>query len=201
VDGAVDVDTEGGTPRLKLDLGGDDGAGERWAAYEAGTGTQTLTFAWTAAAPGESAAGVAVLADTLELNGGTIRSAATQADVALGHPGRDADPAHKVDAVAPELLRGEIDGATVTLWFSEALDPGSTGGVFQVSVQTSETESIGIRASGPVRIDGATATVGLGAGNPRAQGGVDGGRLLYQRRADGADGPAQLEPPLWLLAP
>ncbi|MDE0230037.1 MAG: SwmB domain-containing protein, partial [Spirochaetaceae bacterium] len=50
-DAAVAVGTEDGTPRLKLDLGGDDGAGERWAAYEDGTGTATLTFAWTAAAP------------------------------------------------------------------------------------------------------------------------------------------------------
>ena len=124
---AVEVDTEGGTPRLRLDLGGDDGAGERWAAYAEGSGTQTLTFAWTAAAADESAAGVAVLADTLELDGGTIRSAATQADAALSHAGLDPDPAHKVDAVAPKLVRGEIDGGTVTLWFSEALDPGSTG--------------------------------------------------------------------------
>ena len=186
---AVDVDTADGTPRLKLDLGGDEGAGERWAAYEAGTGTETLTFAWTAAAPDESAVGVAVLADTLELNGGTIRTAATQADVALGHPGLEPDPAHKVDAAPPELLRGEIDGSTVTLTFSEALDPDWTGGVFKVSVQTSKTELAGIQASGPVTIDGETATVGLGAGEPWAQEGLDGYRLLYLRRADGADGP------------
>ena len=186
---AVAVDTEGGTPRLKLDLGGADGAGERWAAYEDGSGTETLTFAWTAAAPDESAAGVAVLADTLELNGGTIRSAATQADVALGHPGRDADPAHRVDAAAPELLRGEIDGATVTLWFSEALDPDSTGGVFKVKVLVSKTSAWIIRAKGPVTIDGETATVELGAGNPGTQEGLNGNLLEYLRRADGTDGP------------
>ena len=166
-DEAVAVDTADGTPRLKLDLGGDDGAGERWAAYEDGSGTDTLTFAWTAAAPDESAAGVAVLADTLELNGGTIASVATQADAALGHPGLDPDPAHKVDAVAPELLRGEIDGGTVTLHFSEALDPDWTGGVFKVKVLVSKTSAWIIQASGPVTIDGETATVGLGAGNPR----------------------------------
>ena len=186
---AVDVDTEDGTPRLKLDLGGDDGAGERWAAYADGSGTETLTFAWTVAAADESAAGVAVLADTLELNGGTIRSAATQADVALGHPGRDADPAHKVDAVAPELLRGEIDGGTVTLWFSEALDPDSTGGVFKVKVLVSKTSAWIIQAKGPVTIDGETATVELGAGNPRTQEDLKGNLLEYLRRADGTDGP------------
>ena len=188
-DGAVEVGTADGTPRLKLDLGGDDGASERWAAYEDGSGTETLTFAWTVAAADESAAGVAVLADTLELNGGTIRSAATQADAALGHVGRDPDPAHKVDAVAPELLRGEIDGGTVTLHFSEALDPDSTGGWFKVKVLVSKTSAWIIRASGPVTIDGETATVGLGAGNPRTQEGLNGNLLEYLRRADGTDGP------------
>ena len=186
---AVDVDTAGGTPRLKLDLGGDDGAGERWAAYESGSGTETLTFAWTAAAPDESAAGVAVLADTLEPNGGTIRSAATQAEVALGHPGTEADPAHRVDAVAPELLRGEIDGATVTLWFSEALDPDSTGGQFLMGIQTSETASLGCNATGAVSIDGATATIGLGRGCPPAQAGLTARNYVkYLRHAEGHDG-------------
>ncbi|MDE0445640.1 MAG: hypothetical protein OXH96_03130, partial [Spirochaetaceae bacterium] len=187
-DAAVAVGTEDGTPRLKLDLGGDDGAGERWAAYEDGTGTATLTFAWTAAAPDEAPAGVAVLADTLELDGGAIRSVATQADAALGHAGLAHDPAHKVDAVAPRLLRGEIDGATVTLTFSEALDPDSTGGWFKVKVLVSKTSAWIIRASGPVTIDGETATVGLGAGNPRTQEGLNGNELEYLRRADGTDG-------------
>ena len=122
----VAVDTSGGTPRLRLDLDPADG-GERWAAYEDGSGTNALTFAWEAASGDLSTAGVAVLADTLELNGGTIASAATQTAAALGHAGLAHDPAHGVDAVPPELLRGEIDGGTMTLWFSEALDPDSTG--------------------------------------------------------------------------
>ena len=187
-DEAVEVDTEDGTPRLKLDLGGDDGTGERWAAYADGSGTATLTFARTAAAPDESAAGVAVLADTLELNGGTIKSVATTSDAALGHAGRDPDPAHKVDTTPPQLLRGEIDGGTVTLWFSEALDPGSTGGYYKVKVLVSKTSAWIIRATGPVTIDGETATVELGAGNPRTQEGLNGNLLEYLRRADGTDG-------------
>ena len=181
---AVEVDTEDGTPRLKLDLGGDDGAGERWAAYEDGSGTDTLTFAWTAAAPDESAAGVAVLADTLELNGGTITSAASGADVALAHVGLDPDPAHMVDAAPPRLVRGEIDGGTMTLWFSEALDPGSTGGRFNMAVQTSETTSHGFRATGDVSVVGNVVTVGLGEGNPRAKAGLlERNRVSYYRRA------------------
>ena len=185
---AVAVDTAGGTPRLKLDLDAEADSGERWAAYEDGSGTDTLTFAWTAAAPDESAAGVAVLADTLELNGGTIGSVETQADVALGHPGRDHDPEHKVDAAPPELLRGEIDGGTMTLWFSEALDPDFKGGVFDMAVEVPETGVVGFRATGGVAIDGETVTVGMGERKPRATAGLERNSVRYFRRADGADG-------------
>ena len=95
-----------------------------------------------------------------------------------------------MDTTPPQLLRGEIDGGTVTLWFSEALDPGSTGGYYKVKVLVSKTSAWIIRATGPVTIDGETATVELGAGNPRTQEGhrVNGNLLEYLRRADGTDG-------------
>ena len=189
---AVDVGTESGAPRLKLDLGGDDGAGERWAAYEDGSGSDALTFAWTAAAPDEAPDGIAVLADTLELDGGTIRSKATQEDALLGHAGLAADPAHKVDAAPPKVLRGEIDGGTVTLHFSEALDPDATGGSFMVSVATSETGARGFNPTGEVAVDGATVTVGLGERAPHAPHATAGlterNWLIYWRRADGSGG-------------
>ena len=185
---AVAVDTAGGTPRLKLDLDPADG-GERWAVYAGGSGTNALTFAYTVATGDVSNGGVAVLADTLELHGGTIRSAAGQADTALGHPGLAADAAHKVDAEPPRLLRGEIDGGTVTLTFSEALDPESTGGRFLMGIQTSETASLGCSAKGAVSVDGETVTVGLGKYCPPARAGLtERNRLTYFRRADGADG-------------
>ena len=188
---AVDVDTEDGTPRLALDLGGDGDAGERWAAYESGTGTATLTFAWTAGAPDEAPAGLAVLADTLEPDGGTIRSAATQADAALAHAGVAADPAHRVDGAPPRLVRGEIDGATMTLHFSEALDPAATGGSFMMSVATPEhLDGMGFTATGAVAVDGATVTVGMGARMPHATAGLtEGNWVLYRRLADGSGGP------------
>ena len=183
----VDVDTGGGTPRLKLDLDPADG-GERWAAYEGGSGTHELTFAY-AAAPGDvSNGGVAVFADTLELDGGTIRSAATQAAAALSHPGLAPDAAHKVDAAAPRLLRGEIDGGTMTLFFSEALDPEWTGGNFDMGVEVPETGVVGFRAMGGVTVEGATVTVGMGERYPRATAGLERNFVRYSRRADGADG-------------
>ena len=47
--------------------------------------------------PNYSTQGIAVLADTLALNGGTIRAAASDADADLAHSGLGHDPAHKVD--------------------------------------------------------------------------------------------------------
>ena len=129
-----------------------------------------------------------MLADTLELNGGTIASLAAQADMALNHAGLDHDPAHKVDAVAPQLLRGEIDGGTMTLYFSEALDPDSTGGEFHMRVEVPERGVVGFRAMGGVTVDGATVTVGMGERMPRATAGLERNRVRYLRRADGSDG-------------
>ena len=130
---AVTVDTTGGTPSLAIDM---DPAewGEKRAAYESGTGTDTLIFVHEVVEPNLSTQGIAVLADTLQLNGGTIRAAATGVDAALGHAGLDHDPDHKVDwrrAAAPALTasfhdvpasHGGRDGAfSFGLVFSEAL--------------------------------------------------------------------------------
>ena len=97
---AVDVT---GTPRLSIDM---DPAewGTKQAAYDSGTGTTRLIFIHTVTQPNISTQGIAVLADTLELNGGTIKSAASQTDANLSHTGLDHDASHKVDwqqAAAP----------------------------------------------------------------------------------------------------
>ena len=90
-----------GAPRLKIDM---DPAhwGAKWAAYEAGSGTASLTFAYQVVWPNESTKGIAVLANTLEANGGTIKSVAGNADAHLSHAGLGHDPAHKIDS-RPEL--------------------------------------------------------------------------------------------------
>ena len=143
-DEAVDVDTSGGAPRLKLDLDPADW-GEQWAVYEGGTGTAKLAFGYEVAEPNQSTAGIAVLADTLEPNGGTIRSAETAADANLGHAGLGHDPAHKVDwtlaAGAPVAIGVEVSSAPasgdtywlgetirVTVTFDEAVDVDTAGG-------------------------------------------------------------------------
>ena len=132
---AVEVDATNGTPRLKLDLDADEDSGERWALYESGSGTDTLTFAWAAAAPDEAAAGIAVPADTLELNGGTIVSAATGAAAALGHAGLDprlgAQGGRRAAGVAAGRGRRGDDDALLQRGAGRGLDrrpvPGGSG--------------------------------------------------------------------------
>ena len=93
---AVSVDTSGGTPRLKIRM--DPAYGEKWVPYVSGSGTKTLTFEYRVVLPNESPRGIAVLANSLELNGGTIRSVATQADQPVANPGVVHDAAHRVDS-------------------------------------------------------------------------------------------------------
>ena len=86
---AVDVE---GAPRLAIDMDPAHWGGKR-AAYEGGFGTGALTFVHEVVEPNISTEGVAVLANTPELDSGAIRSAATE----LPHAGLSHDPAYKVD--------------------------------------------------------------------------------------------------------
>ena len=90
---AVDVT---GAPQLAIDMDPADW-GTKWAGYERGSGTTSLVFAHTVIEPNYSSRGIAVLANTLKLNGGAIKSASSQTDAALGHAGLDHDAAHKVN--------------------------------------------------------------------------------------------------------
>ena len=92
----VDVN---GSPRIKIKM--DPNYGEKWAAYQGGSGTASLTFTHTVVEPNISTQGVAVLANTLELNGGDIESAASDTDADLSHDGLGHDSEHKVDWRSP----------------------------------------------------------------------------------------------------
>ena len=123
------VGTASGTPRLKIRLA-DDASAEKWASYHSGSGSGVLVFRYTPAA-GDSSDGVAVMANSLVLNGGTIKETATTDDALLGHPGLDHDAEHKIETTAPTLVeavcaRSDTLGRDVaTLIFSEALDSDS----------------------------------------------------------------------------
>ncbi|WP_419932893.1 SwmB domain-containing protein [Candidatus Poriferisodalis sp.] len=85
-----------GTPTLGIDM---DPAhwGRKDAVYAGGSGTTELTFTHEVIWPNFSSQGIAVLADTLALAGGTITSTASQADADLSHTGLNHDAGHKVD--------------------------------------------------------------------------------------------------------
>ena len=94
---AVEVDTADGKPRLRIDMDPAAHWGMKWMAWESGSGTAELVFAYEVVQPNESTQGIAVLAGTLEANGGAIRSVSGGTDAQLGHAGLGHDPAHKVD--------------------------------------------------------------------------------------------------------
>ena len=94
--------TVNGAPRLKIkmdpDWGGFWADYERWANYETGTGTTTLTFAYRVVAKRDYAPlGIAALENRLDLNGGQIRSKATQTNAHLWYGGLGRNAGHRVD--------------------------------------------------------------------------------------------------------
>ena len=149
---AVTVDTAGGTPRLRIDM---DPAhwGAKWAAYESGSGTAELVFAYEVVKPNESTSGVAVLADTLEANGGALRAAAAGTDAHLAHAGLGHDPAHKVDWRLAPAPSGAVSATGVAVVSTPAV-----GDTYQVG------ETIQVR----VTFDDAV-TVDTSGGTPRLQ--------------------------------
>ena len=84
-----------GTPRLKIRM--DPSYGEKWADYASGTGTTMLEFTHTVKEPNLSTRGIKVMANSLELNGGTVGVAGGGGNAALGHDELTHDTDHKVD--------------------------------------------------------------------------------------------------------
>ena len=82
---AVAVDTANGAPSVGLGLGGP--ASARSAGYLRGSGTAALVFGYTLVQGDGAHTVMAITPDSLALNGGVIRSVATNADAALGHVG------------------------------------------------------------------------------------------------------------------
>ena len=140
--GNVDVDTSGGTPSLNIDMS-PLAWGTKAASYASGTGTDNLIFTHTVVEPNYSSQGIAVLEDTLALNGGTIKSSSTQADADLSHDGRSHDSKHKVDwqqsPAGPSVTGVNVSSSpasgdtyklgeviSVTLTFSEKVDVTGT---------------------------------------------------------------------------
>ena len=96
---AVTVDTAAGTPSVGIGLDGD----ARQAAYASGTGTASLVFVYAVTGDDGTVSAVTVTADSLAVNGGTIRDADGR-DANLAHPGDG-------DASAPEPEEAAVQEA------------------------------------------------------------------------------------------
>ena len=117
----VDVER---TPRLMLKVGDRN----RPAGYLEGTGTTELVFGYEVVDGDEDTDGVSMDANSLSLNGGTIKDASKNS-AELDHDGLAADSGHQVDGAGPDLADTDpavVDGTTLTLTFDEPLDRDST---------------------------------------------------------------------------
>ena len=109
-----------GAPQLELDVGGT----AKQADYASGSGSADLVFRYIVAENDQDTDGLAIGADKLTLNEGTIKGGdGTGPDATLTHNAEDADAAHQVDGVRPTFASAEtsVDGSTFSVTFSEAI--------------------------------------------------------------------------------
>ena len=154
-DEAVTVDTTNGTPSVVVKLG--EHEVEKTAAYVSGSGTTALTFRYTVAS-GEGPYSEALLeADSLALNGGTLRSTATQADASLAH--NEAGQVYLRGIVPDSKDKREDAGPTAAFSNVPATHDGDTA--FEVELAFSAESSITSYATvrdALLEVTGATVT-------------------------------------------
>ena len=99
----VNVDTTDGTPSIGIQL---SGTLDHNASYANGSGTTKLVFSYTLTDDDGKHSSMFVPGDSLTLNGGTITSASSGGDAALGHTG-----AARASFVAPAIPNSAATGA------------------------------------------------------------------------------------------
>ena len=153
-----------GTPTITVKMGA--AGGPKDATYKSGESTATeLVFGYTVKEPNgtPNGDGIGVPANTLA--GGTIKSKASPRVATLTHAAVDFDSDHLVDwtlardTTPPTLVSAAVDGATLTMTFSEKLDSGSlpAGDRFTVTDGDGDEEY----GEGTASVAGAVVTVTL----------------------------------------
>ena len=183
--GEVDVT---GAPRIELTVGHD----RRYAGYRSHfvqsdpSGVQTLvSFRYTVAEGDADADGVAVPANGLELNGGTITNdlgnGPTPAQIAHGR----AQSTITVDGVRPTVATAQVSEATLTVTFDEPL--GAAASLARSAFTVKKTPQNGteetVTLSGSPSISGAAVTLTLAAAVAATDGGV---KVTYARPGSGS---------------
>ena len=154
---AVDIT---GTPQLELDFDGTAKA----ASCAAATNTTTMACSYTVLVGDTAPNGVAIAADKLTLNGGTITATgSTTIDADLDHDAVAIDAGHKVDGIRPTLVttgtdapRTSTDGTQVILTFSEDISAVTLG---SISLEANATS--GYEQGATVSRSGRTVTLTL----------------------------------------
>ena len=153
---AVEVDTASGIPHVGIYFSGNDRVCN--AAYNRGSGGTALVFVCAVQEGDRDGNGVSVDQNSLTLNGGTIRSSATDADAVLLNPDLSGQTAHKADGVRPIFASAATDaaGTEIVLTMSEALGSAPPANAFAVTVAGASRA-----VTGTVAVMGRTARLTL----------------------------------------
>ena len=150
-DAAVDIT---GTPQLELDFAGTP----KLANCTAATNVTTMACEYEVVADDVAAGGVAIAANKLTLNSGTIYATGnTVANADLDHTAVAIDADHKVDGIRPTLVttgtdapRTSTDGMQVILTFSEDIGAVSLS---DIDVTVTFSEAVDIAGSPELELD------------------------------------------------
>ena len=173
----VIVDATNGTPSILLAVG----TRPREAFYTRGSGSSELTFSYTVVAGGdaffvaifqllgrpappvgdEDGDGVSLAEGIITMNGGAVEDSTARA-VNVPHPELTTLSEHKVDGIWP-YMRGTssfVDGAALTVAFTEALDPSAPDAAgFVVEIAGGER----CLSAAAIDISGSTVALALAA--------------------------------------
>jgi hypothetical protein len=106
-----------GTPRVPI-----QGLSSKYFSYAGGTGTTSTTFTYTVASGDNDSDGIAITANTLELNGGTIKDTSNN-NANLSHLAVVASVNQKIDTAAPSFVSATVNsaGTQISLSYGENL--------------------------------------------------------------------------------
>ena len=153
---AMRVDTTNGTPKLTLEIGSE----EEDAEYASGSTTTALVFEYTVVSGDVDTDGVAVEANTLDLNSGEITDLPGN-PATLTHAAVAANVSHTVDATVPTVSSVAItstantnnyyelsDKIQATVTFSESVTVDTTGGTPQLTLKIGSADKTAAYTSG-----------------------------------------------------
>ena len=130
-----------GTPQLTLDFAGNS----RTASCAASTARTTIVCSYTVTATDSAKTGIGIAADSLSLNGGTIKEKdAMGTSATLNHNAVDRSSQHKIDHPGPvRNLRAQAGYDKIILWWDEPSYLGTGHGSFLFYYQYQYKEGTG----------------------------------------------------------